>query len=179
MKTTAVLLALVAAAASQSCDVATYERCISDSDGFLESTCGPLQTGPRANATLETACQCYAIVNKLRCYTFCSGNATVDAQRAGALTEQTAKCSAAGLNPAALPQPAPWIAPAPVTPVPVSASIPSASATPAVGTAAPTSAATAAPTQPASTPNGAVGVSHFVGLVGASAAFLAAVMIYV
>ncbi|KAI8825069.1 uncharacterized protein EV422DRAFT_244119 [Fimicolochytrium jonesii] len=174
MKSFTLLLALVAAVSAQTCAPANYELCKSNAVDFEKSTCGPLATGPAANATLNTACLCYAAVNRVNCYAQCQGNQTVtDELNSVALPSQTARCTAANLNPAALPQPAPWVKLPLTTSSAVVASPTSTASQTAVATSSASAASSTATPTGTSAKNGAAEVA--VGGVSAFAAAVAAV----
>ncbi|KAI8928808.1 hypothetical protein BC831DRAFT_434039 [Entophlyctis helioformis] len=84
----------------------TFQPCLDANQQFFDTTCLPLQT---RNFTHYQACRCYHFVNVANCYPHCPNDPTVQAQLAGSVQPQiTAECTAANLNPKALPQPAPW-----------------------------------------------------------------------
>ncbi|KAJ3279701.1 hypothetical protein HK104_001232 [Borealophlyctis nickersoniae] len=117
MKAIAVLAVLAAAVSAQApCDLGVFQACKNSAGEFGTSTCGPLQTGPRAGqtmpnstVTLYDACKCYEAVQLVLCYQQCRSNTTLTTELEGqALPSQTQLCGAAQLNPARLPSPAPW-----------------------------------------------------------------------
>ncbi|TPX66483.1 hypothetical protein SpCBS45565_g04453 [Spizellomyces sp. 'palustris'] len=168
MKSFTIILTLFASVLAQApCDMTGFTACKTSIDQFRTATCGPLQTGPRANATLYSYCLCYAAVNNVNCYNLCASSPNVTAERDGAaLPQQTALCGAAGLNPAALPRPAPWDLSATTTVLPSATPTPISSAPSATGTSPPTSAQN----------NGAVNQNLMNVVAGAAAACLASVV---
>ncbi|KAJ3290056.1 hypothetical protein HK104_007043 [Borealophlyctis nickersoniae] len=177
MKSIAILTIFAASVTAQVCDMAVFTSCKSIAANFGTSTCDPLQTGPRAGqtmpnstVTLYDACKCYEAAQVVLCYQQCQGNTQVTAELDGqALPSQTQRCNTAQLNPARLPQPAPW-----------QTFFPTSSSVAPSGTAAASKTPTASGTAAASG-NGAVnvdaGVAKGAGLAFAGLAGVAAMLL--
>ncbi|KAI8928807.1 hypothetical protein BC831DRAFT_446643 [Entophlyctis helioformis] len=99
-----VAVASIAVNAQQPCPV-NFEACLNLNDVFNLSTCGPFQA---RNATTYQQCLCYGFVNRELCYLQCPNNSTVAGQLPSVTAQSVSTCGGVGLNPKALPQPAPW-----------------------------------------------------------------------
>lgn len=101
------LLLISSAAAQAPCDQPAYDGCIQAIKDFTAGTCTPLA----GNLTLQIQCQCYAYVKQAVCFTApcIAANPTIAAESNGNKANVGSICASVKLNPAALPNPAPWI----------------------------------------------------------------------
>ncbi|KAJ3034331.1 hypothetical protein HDV00_005186 [Rhizophlyctis rosea] len=144
MHTTTLLSAFVLAAVAitgtqAQCSIDVYNQCVSDNGIFERSTCQSTavqQSPDYNNVTMVAVCECYRYANLGNCYTQCANDATITAQyNSVILPNITSACTAAKLNPKALPQPAPWVKTTTTTSA-------TATATASTATASPTAAST-------------------------------------
>ena len=109
-----------------------YKPCREVNDQYRITTCDPMLSGANANATMYAMCICYNSVNTELCYDQCLRDASVQAERIVYRQKVSQDCTAAGLNPKALPRPAPWdkFTPAATIPKTIAPVTTSATATP-------------------------------------------------
>ncbi|KAJ3300448.1 hypothetical protein HK104_000506 [Borealophlyctis nickersoniae] len=117
------VIALLAtpALAQTGCPMNVVSQCLSDNGPrFHDSTCmsPAVQNGQKVNnATMYTVCLCYQAVNLGFCYKQCPTNSTLQAEFQSTVQPNITKdCGDAGLDPARLPQIAPWRADATALP---------------------------------------------------------------
>ncbi|KAI9204881.1 uncharacterized protein BJ171DRAFT_503943 [Polychytrium aggregatum] len=137
--TTAVVLAAASASvlAQTTCDMVSFNGCLTSVQQFETSTCEPL--APK-NQTLYKDCLCYYQSNLKNCYLLCPNDANLTATLQGSVNPAIiSACTAAGLpTDGKLPNPAPWVTVTSSSAAPSSTGAPASSSSAAASPAAST-----------------------------------------